>query len=64
MCPSEQSISVTSQPEWTPEAIDDSAASKPPKWTKTPHADTKTSPAQKTIDNDNKTTPTSDNVGN
>jgi hypothetical protein len=62
MCTLEQSTSGTSQPEWTPEAIDDSAASKPPSKKKTPHSDTKTAPAQTTIDDDNKTTPTSDNV--
>ena len=55
MCPLEQSTSGAShpQPEWTPEAIDDSAASKPPPpKKKTPHSDTKTAPAQTTIDND------------
>jgi hypothetical protein len=62
MCPLEQSTSGTSQPAWTPEAIDDSAASKPPTKQKTPHSDTKTAPAQTTIDNDNNTTPTSDSV--
>ena len=43
------------------EAVDDSAALKPPKKKKTPHSDTKTALAQTTIDNDNKKTPTSDN---
>ena len=61
MCTLEQSTSGTSQPEWTPEAIDDSAASKPPSKKKTPHSDTKTAPAQTTIDNNKKKTPTSDN---
>ena len=62
MCPLEQSASETSKPEWTTEVVDDSAALKPPKKKKTPHSDTKTALAQTTIDNDNNTTPTSDNV--
>ena len=62
MCPLEQRASGPSKPEWTPEVVDDRVASKPPKKKTTPHSDTKTAPAQTTIDNDNKTTPTSDNV--
>jgi hypothetical protein len=58
----EQIAGGTSQTVWTSEAVDDSASSKPPKKKKTPHSDTKTAPAQTTIDHDNKTTPTSDNV--
>ena len=52
MCPLEQRASGPSQPEWTPEVADDSAASMSPKTTKTPHSDTKTAPALMTVDND------------
>jgi hypothetical protein len=61
MCPLEQSASGTSKIEWTTDVVDDSAASKPPPKKKTPHSDPTTVPAQTTIDN-NKKTPTSDNV--
>jgi hypothetical protein len=62
MCPLEQSAGGTSKTEWKTEVVDDSAASTPPKKKKTPHSDTKTAPVPTTIDNDNKKTPTSDNV--
>jgi hypothetical protein len=58
----EQSAGGTSKTEWKTEVVDDSAASTPPKKKKTPHSDTKTAPVPTTIDNDNKKTPTSDNV--
>ena len=78
MCLLEQSAGGTSKTERKTKVVEDSTASTPPKKKKTPHSDTNTAPAPKkkktphsdaetapvqtTIDNDNKKTPTSDNV--